>query len=199
MGMLDDLAMGLGLMERTEDYDARTADTIAASRVAADRGDATNAMYLAQARNPDHSTYFGNYEPAMQARNDYLFDVGGSTYNPQVAERQEGNNVFQNLLYSAPMSEDNPVSPRRVAIGPFNLDEPLSIPTPLSLMTKILGGLQRPTGGDDPLTSTAFDKYEDDSLTDTFMLSPDADFLEDWDLVKMAQRRNRGLDTGGVY
>ena len=31
MGILDDLAMGFGLKERTEDYDARTARTIASN------------------------------------------------------------------------------------------------------------------------------------------------------------------------
>ena len=54
MGLLDDLQMGFGLKERTEDYDARTARTIAANEAA---GGSNDAMRLAQARNPQHSSF----------------------------------------------------------------------------------------------------------------------------------------------
>ena len=162
MGLLDDLAMGLGIKERTEDYDARTADTIAANKVAADRGDASNAMYLAQARNPDHASYFGNYEPAMQARDDYLFGIGGTTYNPQAASAADDANFFQSLLFSAPVSEVNPVSPRRLAVGPFDLEQPVTAYSPLTLLSNMLGGLQNATGANDPLTSSAFAKFNEE-------------------------------------
>lgn len=199
MGLLDDLAMGFGLKERTEDYDARTARNIAVSRVAADRGDEMDATFRAQAYNPDHWSYYANYEPGMAAHDKYLFDIGGSTYTPQIVEPPEDNNFFQNLLYSAPMSEDNPVSPRRLAIGPVNLDEPLSIPTPLSMMTKILGGLQRPSGRDDPLTSTAFDKYNEDDTAESLAGIPKSNFLSDWDLASMAAKANKRIRSDGVY
>jgi len=199
MGLLDDLAMGFGLKERTEDYDARTARTIAARKVAADRGDSMDAMYLAQARNPDHSSYYGNYAPAMAAHDNYLYGVGGTTYMPQVADQSDDNNFLQNLLFSAPMSEDNPVSPRRVAIGPLDLQEPITIPTPLSLVSKILGGFASATGGNDPLTSTAFDKYNEDDTAESLAGIPKSNFLSDWDLATMAAKANRDLDTGGVY
>jgi hypothetical protein len=199
MGLLDDLAMGLGMKERTEDYDARTARTSAVRRAAADRGDATDAMYRAQAMNPDSQYYYGNYAPAMEAHDNYLFNVGGSTYAPQIADQSESSNALQNLLFSAPMSDDNPVSPRRLAVGPLDLQEPLSIPTPLSLVSKILGGFATATGGNDPLTSTAFDKYNEDDVAESLLGMPQSNFLSDWDLATMAAKANRDLGTGGVY
>jgi len=158
MGVLDDLAMGLGLKERTEDYDARTANTIAANRVAADRGDAMNALYLAQARNPDHDSYYGNYQPAMRDRANYLQRVGGETYNPQVASAPDGSNFFQNLLFSAPLSQSNPASPRRYAIGPLTMDQPIMAYSPLTAFSRLLSGLNNPNGVNSPLTSSAFAK-----------------------------------------
>jgi len=199
MGLLDDLAMGLGMKERTEDYDARTAQTRAARKVARDRGDTMDATYLAQARNPDSQYYYGNYAPAMEAHDNYLYGVGGATYAPQVADQSEDNNVLQNLLFSAPMSDDNPVSPRRAAIGPIDLQEPISLPTPLSLVSKILGGFATATGGNDPLTSTAFDKYNEDDVAESLLGMPQSNFLSDWDLATMAAKANRDLNTGGVY
>lgn len=199
MGLLDDLAMGFGLKERTADYDARTARNIAAQKAAQYVPGDNEAMALAKANNPDNQYYYGNNPFAMAAHDKYLFDIGGSTYAPQVMEPPEDNNFFQNLLYSAPISDDNPVSPRRLAIGPVNLDKPLSIPTPLSMMTKILGGLQRPSGGDSPLTSTAFDKYNEDDTAESLAGIPKSNFLSDWDLATMAANANRDLSTGGVY
>jgi hypothetical protein len=164
MGVLDDLAMGLGFKERTEDYDARTANTIAANRVAADRGDATNVLYLAQARNPDHESYYGNYQPAMRDRADYLERVGGETYNPQVASSPDDADFLQNFFFSAPLSETNPASPRRYALGPLDFDEPIMAYSPLAAFSRILGGFYNSNRVKSPLTSSAFSKFDGNGL-----------------------------------
>lgn len=119
MGILDDLAMGFGLKERTKDYDARTARTIAASEAAARRGDANNTMFLAQARNPSHSSYIGDDAGSSGGARVFLDRVGGTGYNPQVAD--DNRSFMQRLLFS-PESE---ASPTRYAIGPMEMDQPL--------------------------------------------------------------------------
>ena len=123
MGILDDLRMGLGLEERTEDYDARTARTIAANEAAARRGDATNAMYLAQARNPSHSSYIGDDVRSSSAgARRFLDQTGGESYNPQVVADERS--ILERLIYSP---ESSP-SPRPYAVGPLDLDGPIELP-----------------------------------------------------------------------
>ena len=115
MGLLDDLAMGFGLKERTEDYDARTARTIAASEAA---GGSNDAMRLAQARNPQHSSFL----PVSRSRGaqQYLGSRGyAEGYTPQVAE--DDRPFMQRLLFSP---ESTP-SPTPYAIGPLTMDQPL--------------------------------------------------------------------------
>ena len=119
MGILDDLAMGFGFKERTKDYDARTARTIAASEAAARRGDANNAMFLAQARNPSHSSYIGDDAGSSGGARVFLDRVGGTGYNPQVAD--DNRSLIQRLLFS----QEGEASPTRYAIGPMKMDQPL--------------------------------------------------------------------------
>jgi len=66
-------------------------------------------------------------------------------------------------------------------------------------VSKILGGFATATGGNDPLTSTAFDKYNEDDVAESLLGMPQSNFLSDWDLATMAAKANRDLDTGGVY
>lgn len=165
MGILDDLAMGFGLKERTADYDARTARTIAASKAAEFVPGAKNdphaqMMAMAQARNPDSKYYFGNSESAMQAHDNYLFGQGygtdpksGQPMFPQPVD--SGYSGIQNILFSAPMNPNspslafNPPSPTKAAIGPFKLDEPMDLPIPgISMITKLLEGMRPKPLGD---------------------------------------------------
>lgn len=134
MGLLDDLKMGFGLAERTEDYDARTARTIAANK-AAERGSGSNpAMRLAQARNPQHSTYYGNNPAAMQAHDTFLDSIEEG-YRPEVAE--DNRPMFQRMLTS-PASDP---SPRPYAIGPLTMDGPIELPQ-FGLLGLFAGGLK---------------------------------------------------------
>ena len=119
MGLLDDLAMGFGLKERTEDYDARTARTIAANEAAAKRGRAGDVMALAQARNPSHFSYIGDDATSSEGARTFLNRIGGESYRPQPV--QDDRTMFQRLLFSP---ESDP-SPTRYAIGPLKMDQPL--------------------------------------------------------------------------
>lgn len=176
MGILDDLAMGFGLKERTADYDARTAQTIAANK-AAESNPAGGAMALAQARNPDSSFYFGRNADAMAAHDNYLTgqgygtDASGAVLAPQVVNSGYGG--LAGLLFSAPMNPNspslafNPVSPTSAAIGPLTLDEPIDMPLPgIGMVIKALEGL-RPKPSDaldvslDPLMAQSFEPYFD--------------------------------------
>lgn len=117
MGLLDDLQMGFGLKERTEDYDARTARTIAASEAA---GGSNDVMRLAQARNPQHSSYIGDDvgRTSSGARR-FLDRTGGESYNPQVAD--DDRSILSRLMFS-PTGDP---SPTPYAIGPLTMDQPL--------------------------------------------------------------------------
>lgn len=131
MGILDDLAMGFGLKERTQDYDARTARTIAANKAAESGSGSSDAMRLAQARNPSHRTFFGFNQPAMQSATNYLEGIQPG-YRPQIV--QDDRPFMQRALFS-PQSTP---SPRPYAIGPLTLQGPLQIPGILGMIT---GGL----------------------------------------------------------
>lgn len=165
MGILDDLAMGFGLKERTADYDARTARTIAANKAAQFVPGDNQAMALAQARNPDSQYYFGNNPGAMQAHDNYLTGQGYSQgMFPQPVDSGYGG--LANILFSAPMNPNspslsfNPPSPTRAAIGPLKLDEPIDLPIPgISMITKLLEGM-RPK----PLGDNQFIPYNPDAL-----------------------------------
>lgn len=134
MGLLDDLQMGFGLRERTEDYDARTARTIAANEAAAKRGRAGDAMALAQARNPSHFSYIGNDATSSEGARTFLNRIGGESYRPQPV--QDNRTMFQRLLFSP---ESDP-SPTPYAIGPVTLDQPLPAFGILGMLSGMLGG-----------------------------------------------------------
>lgn len=141
MGILDDLAMGFGMKERTEDYDARTARTIAANEEAARRGDATDATFLAQARNPRHSSYIGEDYGSSGGARMFLNRVGGTGYNPR---RADDNRPFMQRMMTSPTGT---ASPTPYAIGPMKLDQPLPAFGLLGLFTKGLSNMFQ--GGDD--------------------------------------------------
>lgn len=160
MGILDDLAMGLGLKERTADYDARTARTIAVNKAAESVPGSNEAMAMAKARNPDSQYYYGNNPGAMQAHNNYLFGQGygtdassGKPMFPSVVNSGYGG--LAGLLFSAPMNPNspslafNPPSPTPAAIGPFKLDEPIDMPIPgIGMIIKALEGMRPKPLGD---------------------------------------------------
>lgn len=136
MGLLDDLAMGFGLKERTEDYDARTARTIAASEAA---GGSNDVMRLAQARNPQHSSFLpvSRSRGAQQYLGSRGYDEG---YTPQVAD--DDRPFMQRLLFSP----ESAPSPTPYAIGPLTMDQPL----PQFGLLGLLSGLGGMFGRDAP-------------------------------------------------
>lgn len=141
MGLLDDLAMGFGLKERTEDYDARTARTIAANEAAAKRGRAGDVMALAQARNPQHSSFLpvSRSRGAQQFLGSRGYDEG---YTPQVAE--DDRPFMQRLLFSP----ESAPSRTPYAIGPLKMDQPLPSFGILGLLSG-LGGMLGGLGGEE--------------------------------------------------
>lgn len=142
MGILDDLAMGFGLKERTEDYDARTARNIALSEAYGDDDFAKmRARQDYETTTPDGGTFsYGDYyrsflgAPSGGARS-YLTRTGGESYNPQIA--QDDRPFMQRALYS----QEGAPSPRRYAIGPVELDGPLRVPTTFGILGSLLGSL----------------------------------------------------------
>lgn len=118
MGILDDLAMGFGLKERTEDYDARTARTIAsneAERAARASGAGDHAAMMAGIRARQN---YNSSAPMGQSAY-YLNRAGGANYRPQIAE--DNRPLMQRMLFS----QEGAASPRRYAIGPLTMDQPL--------------------------------------------------------------------------
>lgn len=115
MGILDDLAMGLGFKERTADYDARTARTIAAQDAynAASGSEAQKAHAMFQARK--------NFNPQTATGNARIFldRTGGTGYNPTPAQ---DDRPFTQRLLTSPASTP---SPNPYAIGPISMDKPL--------------------------------------------------------------------------
>ena len=143
MGILDDLAMGFGLKERTADYDARTARTIAARDAynAAGGSEAQRGHAAAMARkNFSYDNAGGNariYLDRVGARGGY--ESGG--YRPEVAQ---DNRPFAQRLLTSP--ESTP-SPNPYAIGPVSMDQPLPRFGLLGLFTQGLSSMFQ--GGDD--------------------------------------------------
>lgn len=140
MGLLDDLAMGFGLKERTEDYDARTARTIAsnaAEEEARSRGAGDHAAMVAGIRARQ------SYDPSQPTGQSayYLNRAGGEEYRPDIAD--DNRSILSRLLFSP---ESTP-SPEPYAIGPVSFDEPLRVPTMFGLLGGLLGNFGR--GGDE--------------------------------------------------
>lgn len=118
MGILDDLAMGFGMKERTADYDARTAKTIAAREAsqavrAAGGGDHASMVAGLRARQ--------KYDPQNPTGRSaaYLNRINGVGYRPQIA--QDDRPFMQRLL----TSPQGAPSPNPYAIGPVSMDKPL--------------------------------------------------------------------------
>lgn len=158
MGILDDLAMGFGLKERTADYDARTARTIAANEAeqaarAAGAGD--HAAMVAGIRARQN---YNPSEPTAQGR--YFLDRAGArggyeagTYTPTIAE--DNRSFMQRALFSP---ESDP-SPSPYAIGPLQMDQPLPAFGMMGLIKALAGG-----GNKKPLPSGAISALEGGTL-----------------------------------
>ena len=123
MGILDDLAMGFGLKERTEDYDARTARNIALSE------QYDNEFDRIRARQSE------DYDVTRGGAAQFLGSRGRDNYNPQIAD---DNRPFMQRLMTSPESAP---SPTPYAIGPLTMDQPLPQFGLLGLFTKGLSGM----------------------------------------------------------
>lgn len=142
MGILDDLQMGLGLKERTEDYDARTARNIALTQA---YGDDDVAKMRARQNYTTTSNPFGGTSPfnygdfyrsaynAPQGNaQSFLRRQGGEGYSPSIMA--DNRPFFQRALFS----QQGTPSPTRYGIGPVKLDGPLRIPSILGMITGAL-------------------------------------------------------------
>lgn len=107
MGLLDDLQMGFGLKERTEDYDARTARNIALSEQYDNEFDRIRAR---QSK---------DYDVTRGGAAQFLGSRGRENYAPQIA--QDDRPFMQRLLFSP----ESATSPTPYAIGPLTMDQPL--------------------------------------------------------------------------
>lgn len=175
MGLLDDLAMGFGLKERTEDYDARTARTIAASEAA---GGSNDAMALAKARNPQHSSFL----PVSRSRGaqQYLGSRGyAEGYTPQVVPRNQDDRPFMQRLLFSP--ESTP-SPTPYAIGPLTMDQPL----PKFGILGLLSGLGGMFGRDVPTVSADASPMRVRPVSGYTGGQPETTFTEDFSGVELA-------------
>ena len=130
MGFFDDLAMGLGFKERTQDYDARTAKTIAAqdayNRAGGSEAQRGHAMLTAR-KNFDVNNATGNARTFLDragARGGY--DPGA--YRPAVAQ---DDRPFTQRLFTSPQG---PASPNPFAIGPASFSKPLPMPGLLGIL-----------------------------------------------------------------
>lgn len=135
MGLLDDLAMGFGLKERTEDYDARTARGIALD-------DRYGDDHIAQmrARQGYETT---SYDPRATpiGKNDQgrmVYRYGYDTSTGPAAQYLGSRGYDEG--YTPSMGGTDP-SPTPYAIGPVSMDQPLPSFGLLGLFTNGLGGL----------------------------------------------------------
>lgn len=115
MGILDDLAMGFGLKERTEDYDARTARTLALQEQYDNDADRLRARAS------------GDYDVTRGSAAQYLGSRGRENYSPQILD--DNRPFMQRLLFSR---ESDLISPT-----------PRGFAGPIGLFMNILSGGQR--------------------------------------------------------
>ena len=148
MGILDDLAMGFGMKERTADYDARTARTIAVNDATRNiSNDFERTKIQTQLRNDPNFDYRNytrrtptGYDTGYSPSRQYLdragarggYDAGG--YNPSIVE--DNRPFMQRALYSP---ESTP-SPSPYAIGPMQMDQPLPAFGVMGLIKALAGG-----------------------------------------------------------
>lgn len=158
MGLLDDLAMGFGFKERTEDYDARTAKTIAMNEAISNAPNQQMATMMMSKLNsggtisPSSAMYQGlnlsafdeGTQPNMESilasergpHRRFIASRGyDEGYTPQIAE---DNRPFSQRFLTSP---ESPASPTPYAIGPVSMDQPLPSFGLLGLFTNGLGGL----------------------------------------------------------
>lgn len=172
MGLLDDLAMGFGLKERTRDYDARTARNIAVSEAAGNWGGSKGysmspAMMMKESRIRDR----GNYDTGTGQARAFLTRQGGNdpSYNPQIV--QDDRPLSQRALFSP----QDQLSPTPVAIGPMTFQQPLRLPGILGMITSGLFGprevptVSAPSG---PMRGRPSDYQAPTGLTDDDMGLP---------------------------
>lgn len=107
MGLLDDLQMGFGLKERTEDYDARTARTIALNEEYGNEFDRIRARAS------------GDYDVRSGGAAQFLGSRGRENYAPQIAD---DDRPFMQRMMTSPTGD---ASPTPYAIGPLTMDQPL--------------------------------------------------------------------------
>lgn len=107
MGLLDDLQMGFGLKERTEDYDARTARNIALSEQYDNEFDRIRARQS------------NDYDVTRGGAAQFLGSRGRENYAPQIED--DNRTMFERLLFSP----ESAPSPTPYAIGPLTMDQPL--------------------------------------------------------------------------
>ena len=131
MGLLDDLAMGFGLKERTEDYDARTARTIALNEQYDNEFDRIRARAS------------GDYDVRSGGAARFLGSRGRENYAPQIAD---DNRPFMQRMMTSPTGD---ASPTPYAIGPLTMDQPL----PKFGILGLLSGLGGMFGRDVPTVS----------------------------------------------
>lgn len=121
MGILDDLAMGLGMKERTADYDARTARTIAARDAynAAGGSEAQRGHAAAMARKNFSYDNAGGNARIFLDRTGAKGGYEAGAYRPALA--QDDRPFMQRML----TSPQGAPSPNPYAIGPVSMDKPL--------------------------------------------------------------------------
>ena len=145
MGILDDLAMGFGLKERTEDYDARTARNIAVSDATRNiSNDFERTKMQTRLRNDPNFDYRNytrrtpmGYDTGYSPSRQYLDRQarGRENYNPSIVQNDD-RSFMQRALYSP---ESSP-SPTPYGIGPMQFDEPLPAFGMMGLIKALAGG-----------------------------------------------------------
>ena len=130
MGILDDLAMGFGFKPRTQDYDARTARTIALDERFGVGEDADIMGRSRALANNDYDVTSGQAARFLASRG------AGPNYSPKIITRDQDDRSFVQRALFSPQSDL--MSPKPYAIGPMQLDGPLRIPGILGMIT---GGL----------------------------------------------------------
>ena len=134
MGILDDLAMGFGFKPRTQDYDARTARTIALDERFGIGEDADIMGRSRALANNDYDVTSGQAARFLAGRG------AGPNYSPKIITRDQDDRSFAQRALFSPQSDL--MSPTPYAIGPMQLDGPLRIPGILGMITGGLFGQQ---------------------------------------------------------
>lgn len=173
MGLLDDLAMGFGLKERTEDYDARTARNIAVSEQYDNEFDRIRARQS------------GNYDVTRGGAAQFLGSRGRDNYNPQIA--QDNRSFGQRFLFSP----ESAPSPTPYAIGPLAMSQPLPKFGILGMLSGLGGLLGDNTQQMGPPRTTVRPMLRPDGFTQpTFPTGngqPETTFTENLDGVELAE------------